>query len=174
MTVSYGSDSSAYVCRHAQNTYAAAQCQSFPRVHLDQAVRDLFFAAVQPARLDTLLVALDRLDEERQADERQWQLRLERARYAVHLAQKQYDAVDPENRLVARELEARWEEALRALQELERTYATAQRTALAPLTAQEQDAVRHLAEDLPALWASPTTTDADRKRLLRLVIQEAT
>ena len=174
MTVSYGSDSSAYVCRHAQNTYAAAQCQSFPRVHLDQAVRELFFAAVQPARLDTLLVALDRLEEERQADERQWQLRLERARYAVHLAQKQYDAVDPENRLVARALEARWEEALRALQELERTYATAQRTALAPLTTQEQDAVRHLAEDLPALWASPTTTDPDRKRLLRLVIQEAT
>lgn len=174
MTVSYGSDSSAYVCRHAQNTYAASQCQSFPRVHLDQAVRDLFFAAVQPARLDTLLVALDRLEEERQADERQWHLRLERARYAVHLAQKQYDAVDPENRLVARALEARWEEALRALQDLERTYATAQRTALAPLTAAEQQAVRHLAEDLPALWASPTTTDPDRKRLLRLVIQDAT
>lgn len=174
MTVSYGSDWAAYVCRHAQNTYAAAQCQAFPRVHLDQAMRDLFFAAVQPARLETLLAALDRLEAERQADERQWQLRLERARYAVHLAERQYDAVDPENRLVARTLEARWEEALRTLHELERAYAAAQRTALAPLTADEQQAVRQLAEDLPALWASPTTTDLDRKRLLRLVIQEAT
>lgn len=174
MTVSYGADSATYVCRHAQNTYAAAQCQAFPRTHLDQAVRDLFLAAVHPARLETLLAALDRLEDERQATEHQWQLRLERARYAVRLAQRQYDAVDPDNRLVARELETRWNEALRALQELERTYAAAQRTALAPLTAEEQQTVRQLADDLPALWDAPTTTAADRKRLLRVVIQEVT
>src|SRR5258707_5535405 len=99
MTVSYGSDCAAYVCRHAQNTYAAAQCQAFPRVHLDQAMRELFFAAVQPARLETLLAALDRLEEERQADERQWQLRPGRARLAVHPAQRQYDTVVPAKRL---------------------------------------------------------------------------
>jgi DNA invertase Pin-like site-specific DNA recombinase len=174
MTVSYGSDSAAYICRHAQNTYAAAQCQGFPRTHLDQAVRDLFLAAVEPACLQTLLAALDRLEDERQASEHQWQLRLERARYAVRLAQRQYDAVDPDNRLVARELETRWNDALRALQEVERTYAAAQRTALAPLTAAEQQAVRQLADDLPALWDAPTTTAADRKRLLRIVIQEVT
>jgi DNA invertase Pin-like site-specific DNA recombinase len=174
MTVSYGADSAAYVCRHAQNTYAAAQCQAFPRVHLDQAVRDLFLAAVQPARLETLLAALDRLEDERQTTERQWQLRLERARYAVRLAERQYDAIDPDNRLVARALETRWDQALRALQELERAYAAAQQTALAPLTAEEQQAVHQLADDLPALWDAPTTTAVDRKRLLRVVIQEVT
>jgi DNA invertase Pin-like site-specific DNA recombinase len=174
MTVSYGSDYAAYVCRHAQSTYATAQCQAFPRLHLDWAIRDLFFAAIQPARLETLLVALDRLEDERQANERQWQLRLERARYAARLAQRPYDAVDPDHRLVACELERRWDEALRALQELERAYAAAQRTALAPLTAAEQAAVRQLATDLPTLWEAPSTTTADRKRLLRLVIQDVT
>ena len=174
MTVSYGADYAAYVCRHAQSTYAAAQCQAFPRTHVDQAVRDVFLQAVQPAHLETLLVALDRLEDERQASEHQWQLRLDRARYVVRLAQRQYDAVDPDNRLVARELETRWNEALQALQELERSYAAAARTALAPLSVEEQQAVRQLADDLPALWEAPTTTAADRKRLLRLVVQEVT
>jgi len=172
MTVSYGHDHAAYVCRDAQMRYAERQCQSFARRYLDDAVRDLFFAAVQPARLETVLGALDALERERQATDHQWQLRLERARYEVRLAQRQYDAVDPENRLVARALERRWDDALAAVETQERAYAAARRTALSPLTADEQHAVRHMAEDLPALWDAPTTTAADRKRLLRLVIRE--
>jgi hypothetical protein len=71
-------------------------------------------------------------------------------------------------------LERRWNEALSTLEGLEREYRAVQRTALAPLSAEEQQAVRQRAEDLPALWDTPTTTAADRKRLLRLVIQEVT
>jgi len=148
------------------------QCQAFPQRYLDQAIQDLFFEAVQPARVDTLLTALDALERERQALDHQWHLKLERARYAVQLAQRQYDAVDPDNRLVAHELETRWNTALVALQELEHEYAAARRVELAPLTADEQQAVRQLAHDLPAVWAAATTTAADRKRLLRLAIQE--
>jgi hypothetical protein len=172
MTVAYGSDYASYVCRHAKATYADPQCQSFPRRYLDEAVRDLFLAAIEPAHLETLLGALDALEQERQATERQWQLRLERARYAVRLAERQNDAVDPENRLVARELERRWNAALEDLGQMEHEYAAARRTALAPLSTEEQQAVRRLAADLPRLWAAPTTTVADRKRLLRLVMQE--
>jgi hypothetical protein len=174
MTVSYGSEYASYVCRHAKVNYADPLCQSFPRRHLDEAIRDLFLEAIQPAQLDTILSALDALEQERHATAQQWQLRLERARYAVRLAERQYDAVDPDNRLVARELERRWNEALSTLEGLEREYRAVQRTALAPLSAEEQQAVRQLAEDLPALWDTPTTTAADRKRLLRLVIQEVT
>lgn len=172
MTPSYGSRAHVYHCRREQMTYDAPLCQSFPRRYLDPALRDLFFEAVQPARLETILTALSVLEQERQALDRQWQLKLERARYAVRLAQRQYDAVDPENRLVARELETRWNEALLGLQTLERDYAKARRTELAPLTAEEQQAVRQLADDLPAVWDAPTTTPADQKRLLRLAIQE--
>jgi hypothetical protein len=77
-----------------------------------------------------------------------------------------------ENRLVARTLEARWNQALQALEQLERDHAVVQRTELLPLDAAEQGAVRQLAADLPTLWSAATTTDVDRKRLLRLAVTE--
>lgn len=95
--------------------YAASTCQAFGQRYLDEAVCARFFEAIQPAQLATLLAAVETLEQERQTREQGWQLRLERARYAVRLAQRQYDAVDPENRLVARALEKRWNAALEAL-----------------------------------------------------------
>jgi DNA invertase Pin-like site-specific DNA recombinase len=174
MTPTYGADYHAYVCRREQITYAQPQCQSFAMRYLDPAVSDIFLEAVQPARLETTLAALAVLERERQALDRQWQLRLERARYEAQLAQRQYDAVDPDNRLVARELEKRWNDALTVVNQLEQEYAVAQRTDLVPLDEADQQAVRRLAQDLPALWNAPTTTAADRKRLLRLIIREVT
>ena len=112
------------------------------------------------------------LERERQALDRHWQLRIERARYEVARAQRQYDAIEPENRLVARTLESRWNTALQALEQLEQEYAVVCRTELLPLGEADQRAVQRLAEDLPALWHAATTTDVDRKRLLRLVITE--
>lgn len=172
MTPTYGSDSLAYVCRREQITYDQPRCQAFAMRYLDQAVSEIFLEAVQPAQLETTLTALGILERERQSLDRQWQLRLERARFDVHMAQRQYDAVDPDNRLVARELEKRWNDALAALQQLEQAYGVVQRTDLAPLDEADQQAVRQLAQDLPVLWQATTTTMADRKRLLRLIIRE--
>jgi hypothetical protein len=174
MTPSYGGDAQSYCCRRQQMVYDTPMCQSFPMGAVDDVVRDAFFAAIQPAQVATILSALDALEHERQALDRHWQQKLERARYAVALAQRQYDACDPDYRLVARELERRWNAALAAQKELEQGYAAAGRTELAPLSASEQAAVRQLAEDLPAVWAAPTTMPADQKRLLRLVVQEVT
>lgn len=172
MTPSYGRAHHVYHCRREQMTYGTPGCQTFPMRYLDPAVRDAFFAAVAPGQVATLLDAFDALEQQRQALDQQWHLRLERARYAARLAQRQYDACDPDNRLAARALETRWNEALVALQELEQAYGAACRTDLAPLSPAERDAVAHLAGDLAAVWDAPTTTMADRKRLLRLVIQE--
>ena len=174
MSPNYSRDHRVYHCRQEQITYDVPQCQAFLQGYLDQALQDLFFEAVQPARLETIVRALDTIEHERQTLERQWQLKLERARYAVELAARQYDAVDPDNRLVARELEKRWNTALVEQERLEQAYATARRAELAPLTEDEQQAVRHLADDLVAVWSAPTTAVADRKRLLRLAIQEVT
>jgi hypothetical protein len=174
LTPTYSSDAPAYVCRRAKAVYDQPTCQSFPQRYLDQAVGEAFLAAMQPAALETLLAALAAVEQERQALARHWALRLERARYEATRAQRQYDACEPENRLVARTLEQRWNEALLAVEHLEQEYAVAQRTMLAPLTTEEQAAVRALATDLPAVWHAPTTTAADRKRLRRLVIQEVT
>ena len=174
MTPSYSSQYQAYVCRREQVTYAGPQCQSFPMIYLDQAMSIIFLDAVQPAHLETMLAALAVLEQERQTLERQWQLRLEQAHYQVRLAQRQYDAVDPEHRLVAFTLEKRWNEALLNLNQLEQEYTQVQRHELAPLTEDEQQAVHQLAQDLPALWQASTTTDVDRKRLLHLVVGEVT
>jgi hypothetical protein len=155
-------------------TYAEPGCQYFPISYVDPVVRDAFFSAIQPAQLQVLLGALDALEQQRQALDHQWQLKLERARYAARLAERQYAACDPDNRLVAGALEKRWNDALAAVQELEQAYAAARRTDLAPLTETEQQGLQQLAGDLQALWAAPTTSMADRKRLLRLAIQEVT
>ena len=174
MTVSYGGEHHVYVCRREQMTYTEPGCQFFPIRYLDPAVRDAFFAAIQPARLQVLMGALDALEKQRRALDHQWQLKLERARYAARLAERQYDACDPDNRLVAGALEKRWNDALVALQDVERAYAAATKTDLAPLTETEQQQLQQLAGDLEAIWEAPTTSMADRKRLLRLAIQEVT
>ena len=161
-----------YQCCRAQIDYAASLCQAFPIAHLDHAAGELFLEAVRPAAIETTLAALAVLERERQALDRHWQLRIERARYEVQRAQRQYDAIEPENRLVARSLETRWNTALQALEQLEQEYAVVRRTELLPLDEAEQRTVRDLAADLPALWRAATTTDVDRKRLLRLVITE--
>lgn len=172
MSVSHGSSYLRYQCCRAQIDYAAPLCQAFPVRYLDQRLGELFLEAVQLAAIETTLAALAALEQERQALDRHWQLRLERARYETQRAQRQYDAIEPENRLVARELETRWNAALQALEQLEQEYAAVRRTELLPLSESEQEIVRRMAADLPALWQARTTTDLDRKRLLRLVVTE--
>jgi len=174
MTVSHGREYRRYECRRAQLDYAAAPCQAFPVRHLDAAVAAVFLDAVQPAALGTALEAFAVMERERRDLDRHWQLRIERARYEAERAQRQYDAVEPENRSVARSLEARWNAALEALEALKAEYAVMQRTDLLPLGDADRAGVQRLATDLPALWRAETTTMADRKRLLRLVVTEVT
>jgi DNA invertase Pin-like site-specific DNA recombinase len=174
MAVSYGSAHHCYHCRRAQADYGEPQCQSCPVGALDALVTAAFLEAVAPAGLEATLAALETLERDREAIDRQWRLRLERARYEVALAQRQYDAVDPDNRLVVRELERRWNAALSALETLESDYALMRRTDLLPLDAAEREEVRRIAADLPGLWRAETTTAVDRKRLLRLAIAAVT
>ncbi|MCC6629572.1 MAG: hypothetical protein IT340_19505 [Chloroflexi bacterium] len=128
-------------------------------------------AALEPAALDRSLAAADRLQEEREAVTQLWQQRLERARYEADRAARHYHAVEPEHRLVARKLEREWEERLTAVQHLEEDARRALQRQPRVLTAAEQAAIRHLATDIPALWAAPTTTAADRKEIIRQVVE---
>ncbi|MBV8868193.1 MAG: recombinase family protein [Acetobacteraceae bacterium] len=170
MGVSYGRQQPRYQCRQAQTRHAEPMCQSFIAGDIDEVVVQTFLEAMRPAGLEATLAALRNLEQERQAVNRQWQLRLERARYEARLAQRQYDAVDPDNRLVARELERRWEAALAETEKLQQDYERLLATELRPLDAVEAEDVCRLASDLPTLWRAETTTPIDRKRLLRLVV----
>ena len=163
-----------YVCEAHARTLAQPRCQRFGVAHVDAAVTNLLLAAVQPAQLELALTATQQAAAARQQVHRHWQERLERARYEATLARRRYEQVDPANRLVAAELERRWEAQLRAVQAAEQAWAAVQAQAPLPLTAAEQTQIRNLAADLPVLWHATTTTNADRKRLLRCLIQSVT
>src|SRR5439155_5423921 len=129
-------------------------------------------AALEPAALELRLAAADDLHQERARLHQVRQQELERARYEAARRRRQYDAVEPENRLVARELERRWEEALKEQRRLEEEYARFCHNQPAELSAAEREQIRSLAQEVPALWQGATTTPADRQRIVRLLVEE--
>jgi hypothetical protein len=116
---------------------------------------------------------MEEVEREEAALSKQWQLRLERARYEAERARRQYDTVEPENRLVARTLEIQWEDKLRAVEQLEREYQGWRQRQQLILTAEDREQILALARDVPAVWSAPTTTASDRKQLIRLLIENA-
>jgi hypothetical protein len=118
------------------------------------------------------LPALAQLEQEEQAESKQWELRLERARDLAKRAERQYQAVEPENRLVARSLEKQWEEQLRAVEAVEKEYQVWKSSRFGIFTQADREAIVALGSDLPALWQAETTTNEERKQMLRLVIRE--
>lgn len=127
---------------------------------------------VEPARIEATLAMFAQLEPPRVALEQRWQQRLERARYEVERVRRQYNRVEPENRLVARELETPWNTALHTVQTVEQDDARAQARMLAPLSAPARALIEQVVTDLPGVWHAPTTTSADRKRMLRCLIQD--
>ena len=164
--------SPAYICDFETRAYGGPRCQNFTLAHIDPVVSQLVLEAVQPARLEAALAALDQLAQEHRVLENHWGQRLERARYEVDLARRRYEQVDPDNRLVAAELERLWEEKLQNLSHVEREWQLWKTSHLRSLSDLDQAAIRDLAEDLPALWQAETTTQEDRKRLLRCLIRD--
>jgi DNA invertase Pin-like site-specific DNA recombinase len=161
-----------YACQAARVVYGAATCQSMAAAPLDEEVVRVTLQALNPAALEVSLQVAADVQQQRNQMEEQWQQRLERARFEVERARRQYDAVEPENRLVARTLEASWEEKLLTQRQLVEQYKRFQQEQPRELSVEEQAQIRRLATDLPALWQSPNTTDADRKEILRQVVEK--
>jgi len=161
-----------YSCGRAMVEYAEPMCQSLAGRVLDDLVATQVLAALEPAALELSSAAADDVQQGRARLHRNWQQQVERARYQAERARRQYDAVEPENRLVVRELERRWEEALQEQRRLEEEYARFGRNQPEGLSAGEREQIRALARDLPALWHAPATTAADRQRVVRLLVQE--
>jgi hypothetical protein len=160
-----------YRCTRGSDDDAEPQCQCLSGPVLDGFVREQILAAVAPAALEASLAAVAEVERERSELSRQWRLRLERARYEAERAARQYQACEPENRLVGRELERRWEEALKLQRQVEDEYGRWQRSAPGRLSAEDERAIRSLAADLPAVWQAATTTPAETKRIARLVLE---
>jgi DNA invertase Pin-like site-specific DNA recombinase len=161
-----------YRCDADARAFGGPSCQQVRATKLDTEVERLVLAALEPDRIALALDALDQLELEMKALNRQWELKLERVRYGALRAQRQYDAVDPDNRLVARTLEQQWEQALRAVEQLEREYATWKLENQSEITPQNRQEILAIGEDLPKVWNAQTTTNADRKYLLRLIVKQ--
>jgi len=141
-------------------------------IALDAHVEQRFLEALRPDQVVLALAALAQLEQADRAERKQWDLRLERARYEATRAQRQYQTVEPENRLVARSLERQWEEKLRAVEAIEKEYQAWNYRRLAEVSETDRQAIMDLGSDLPTLWQAETTTSADRKQMLRLVIRD--
>ena len=159
-----------YQCISDQSQDGSPRCQEVRALPVDATVERLLLEALAPDQIALAVAAMEQLDEEARLLEKQWALKRERARYEAERARRQYDAVEPENRLVARSLERVWEEKLRQVEAVEQAYEAWHREQGAPLGETDRADVLALAGDLPRVWR--TAGAAERKRILRLVIRD--
>jgi Recombinase zinc beta ribbon domain len=159
-----------YSCSRMAVDYGESLCQSLVGNPLDNLISQQVFEALKPSALDVSLQVAEDLERERKNLLAHWEKQLERARYEAERAYRQYNAAEPENRLVARTLEKRWEEALSAEEKIKQEYAVFLNEQPTTLTSAEREAIRQLASDIPGLWSASTTTAAERQEILRLLI----
>lgn len=149
-------------------------CLSIRCEPVDETVSQRILSVIKPKQIQIAISALDELENRQQGLKKQWELKLQRAQYEVDLAERRYEEVDPANRLVAATLEKRWNEALTCLQELQKKHDDyIDNNQLAHLAAKKDELLK-LAQDFPKLWRSPSTGAKDRKRIVRLLIQDIT
>jgi len=160
-----------YACAYMRSSYCEPLCQSLKATPLDGLIAALVVQAMQPAALEASLALAKDLEAERAGLERHWQQRLERAGFHADRARRQYAAVEPENRLVARSLERAWEEALAERTRLEAEHDRFRRAQAAAPSPAELDAIRSLACELPALWRARSTTQEERQTIVRLLLE---
>jgi len=163
----------AYECTQARKQNGSVGvCWSVAGAAIDRAFVAHVLEALTSEQLDISLAVLEELENQASQTDKTWQLRLERARYEADRAFRQYDATEPENRLVARTLERRWNEKLQHLAELEEAYSLAHQVQRLELTEVQRQQILQLANDIPTLWHASTTTNLERKEILGLLVKQ--
>jgi DNA invertase Pin-like site-specific DNA recombinase len=147
-------------------------CLRVGGLQIDEAVSKAFLDTVAPAGIEAALLAEKNIEADQEAAIAQWRLQVERARYETERTERRYRAVEPENRLVARTLEAEWERRLAELAAAEAELGHRERQRPDRLTEEGRKRIRSLGADLERVWEGPTTTDRDRKELLRTLLEE--
>jgi len=164
-------DTAQYACNRHSVEGTEPRCYGLAAKVIDDLVSQQVLRALEPAAVELSLQAHADVEQERKRLEKHWQQRRQRARYDVELAERRYQAVDPENRLVAASLEKRWEDVLCQERQLQEEYDRFVGARLLQLTNAEQARLAALASDIPALWHASGTTNADRKQVLRCLVE---
>ena len=160
-----------YYCNEYWRSDLPECCGRITASTLDTLVAQELLRALEPATLELSLRAIENVEQERTRLHEQWRQKLERAQYEVGRAERQYHAVEPENRLVARTLEARWEEALKKQRELEEEYHRFLTKLPATLGAADRERIQALSQNVPSLWQAAGTTALDRKQIVRCLVE---
>ena len=170
--VSYSGKLGRYSCYGARMNHGTARCISISGLSIDAAVSTEVLRILKPLGFDAAVKAIEAQTSETSAAQRQLELSLQQARYEAAHARRQYDAVDPANRLVAGELERRWNEALQAVHRIEGEIAAIVASKPPPLGERERQQLMQLGADLELAWSHPAATAATRKRILRTALNE--
>jgi len=160
-----------YGCHGGREHRGSASCLSLGALRVDQAVAEEVLAVIEPAGLQASLLALDQLTQGQNDKRDALALALERARYEACRSQRHYEAVDPDNRLVAGELEKRWNTALLRVTELEQQLQAVGNETITG-TAEQKESLLHLGQRLDQAWNHPTACPELKKRILRTVLRE--
>ena len=174
MQPSYPRGGAHYACNRYYLEATERRCYGLSARVLDALVAQQVLRALEPAALELSLQAAADVRRDRQRLETHWKQRLQRARYDSELSERRYQAVDPENRLVAASLEKCWEELLIQQRQLQEEYDRFTRETPQRFTDEEQARVTTLASDIPALWHAPGTSNADRKQIVRCLVERVT
>lgn len=161
----------AYFCSEYWRSDLQECCGRITAQTLDELVVRELLRALEPATLELSLRAIGNVEQERQRLHDQWRQKLERVQYEVSRTERQYHAVEPENRLVARTLEARWEAALKKQRELEEEHHRFLSKLPATLSAADRDRIQELSQNVPSLWNAAGTTATDRKQIIRCLVE---
>jgi DNA invertase Pin-like site-specific DNA recombinase len=163
-----------YVCQRDGIEHARAPCQRVLGAALDRAIGELLVETVSPLALEVALAVQDELDARGAEVDRMRRQQVDRARYEAELAQRRYLRVDPDNRLVADSLEAEWNTKLRALVAAEDEYERQRDREGCLLSTDQRQQVMALATNFPRLWSDPATPQRERKRMVRLLLEDVT
>ncbi len=178
MTVRYhfrgGAEHPDYQCMAPEITVGAVRCQNVPGTAVDLVISKLVLDTLTPLTLEVALNVEAEMEARAEEADSLRRGAVERARHHADLARRRYLGVDPDNRLVADSLEADWNNALRALRSAQDEYDRASAAAKDALTEEHKRRVRSLATDFPALWSDPSTPQRERKRMIRLLIEDVT
>jgi hypothetical protein len=163
-----------YTCQREGIEHAQPICQRIVGGALDRAIGELLVETVSPLALEVALAVQDELEARAQEVDRMRRQQVERARYEAQLAQRRYLRVDPDNRLVADSLEAEWNNKLRALTAAQEEYERQRAGEAGSLSAEQRGQVMTLVTDFPRLWRDPATPQRERKRMVRLLLEDVT
>jgi len=179
MTIRYkyrrqGRTDPVYLCQRSRIEKGEPNCQYIPGACVDEAIGDLLIESVTPLTLEVALEVQRELESRFNEADKLRRQQVERAEYEANLARRRFMQVDPDNRLVADTLEAEWNKALRQLSEVQESYEKQRQLDSTKLQKVEQDKILNLTKDFPKLWKNPKTPGREKKRMIRLLLEDVT